>query len=471
MQKKVLVLVIGAALGLSAGSAGAGVNDKMKDMFRSHSNVTRPGVAEGASRGVVTGGSAQIRFPIERPGGFAFDPPSVSSGCGGFDLHGGNLSFPNAQQYIDTARAVIGNIGGFAFQFALANISSQSESIMSKIKDTVQQLNFADKSSCEIAQGIWNGSATAGIKERMDGISEVWSQDSGLTQDRYSASNPGGESASVVAARKSPEMRELVHGNWTWNSMKRTKAVEWLGESREAKEEFLSLVGTVISCAPGVGSCPSTDGKELVIRNLKPSLTLQDFVALDDQRTDQVTVYSCGGDIEECVSASPVQRRLASSVSQYVVDILLGKDGQPGYLQRQTMRGDEVSARTPEETSITSAMQTHTLAADAVQCYKASERGKGAAELIVRTVAPMIAAELLYTMSVEATKEMITDLYARTENTAAIEAGRMLEESNQSLYMQLEEIRKLTYKPGGVEEAIKRCAGSTVARATYLGGR
>src|SRR5690625_3342318 len=147
-------------MAVTAGAASAdSVNDRMRDMFGGYNNVTKPGVVEGATRGVVTGGNITIRQPIKTMGGWSFDPPDVSAGCGGIDLYGGNLSFPDKEQYVQMGRAIIGNIGGAAFRMALRQTCELCDSIMSSIQDTVNALNFDNMSSCQIANQMVEATA------------------------------------------------------------------------------------------------------------------------------------------------------------------------------------------------------------------------------------------------------------------------------------------------------------------------
>lgn len=461
MKKTTLSVLIGLLAAGVAADTAAGVQEKMDEMFGSSSNVTNPGVANGAHRGVITGGNVRIRTPIKTAAGFSFDPPSISAGCGGIDMYGGSLSFPSKEQFVQTGRAIVSNIGGFAFRMALKRVCDPCESIMTAVQDTVTALNMDNMSSCQIAQGVVNKDIGKALSGSMDNVASSWKTAAGETKDWFESFNAGGRrpSADVVAT---PEMEQVLQGNWTWEAITRSGAFEWLGNDKRAKEEVLSLLGTVMTCSPGQNGCPGEEGGDMTVQFLPATLRLQDFVALSSQQAPDYEMYSCA-DETGCIEAKIVHREMGRTASQRVVDVLLGKDGAPGYLAKKISPGDEVGAITAEEHAIAGGVGSG-IVARAVACYQAGERGHGHAETIVEGMAPLIAAEILAANFDQAILPMTRRLKQNTLSPGAQQGAEHLEEAREELRTQLKEIRDASNQPGMVASAVERCSSSAVAR-------
>lgn len=461
------ILLVGLAIGLVSGSASSGVNDKLQEMFGS-ANATMPGYVDSASRGVITGGNLSIRSPIVQPGGFAFDPPNISAGCGGIDLYGGNLSFPSKEQYIASARAIAMNIGGYAFKSSLKQICDVCESVMSQIQDTVNELNMDNMNSCQIAQGIVDGDKTAAVQSRARNLAAIWSKDTGESKDINEAYNAGSNNSPSKSARQDPGMRKLLEGNWTWQSINDTGAFDWLGTDKATREELMSLLGTVITCTRGENGCSAPSGSDPTPVVLAPQLKLQDFIALDAEASE-VRMYACGSD-DECLNPSQTaRRRLGKSAAQRVVDILLGTPESPGVLKRMVMPGENASPWTPEERALMA--NTTQVTERAVMCIKSGENGEGYARTIVEGYSQLIAAEMMYQTTQQSLTYLIQDLTNRAGAIGTEAATQMLKESRVQLEQQMGEIRQKTQTNDALAQAIERCAVKPLAQATYGGVR
>lgn len=461
MKKTQLSLLVGLLAAGATANTAAGVNEKMDEMFGASSNVTNPGVAQGAHRGVITGGNVRIRTPIKTASGFSFDPPSISAGCGGIDMYGGSLSFPSKEQFVQTGRAIVSNIGGYAFKMALKAICDPCESIMTAVQDTVTALNMDNMSSCQIAQGVVNKDIGAAMSNSYDQVASSWKSAAGETKDWFESFNAGGRRPSADVVNE-PEMKEVMEGNWTWEAITRSGAFEWLGSDKRAKEEVLSLLGTVITCSPGQNGCPGEEGDEMTAQFLPATLRLHDFVALTSQQAPDYEMYSCSDDTG-CIEAKVVHREMGRTASQRVVDVLLGKDGNPGYLAKKVSPGEEVGQITAEENAIAGGVGSG-IVARAVACYHAGERGHGHAETIVEGMAPVIAAEILAANFDQAILPMVRRLKQNTLSSGAQQGAEHLEKAREELRTQLKEIRTASNQPGMVAAAVERCSSSAVAR-------
>ncbi len=474
MKLRFAPVLIGIVLGLTAGNAAAdAVNDKMREMFGGHYNSTMPGVVRGATRGVITGGGVSVRQPIKTVPHWSFDPPSVSAGCGGIDMYGGNLSFPDKEQYIQMGRAIIGNIGGAAFKMALSQTCSLCDAVMSDIQDTVQALNFDNMSSCQIANQMVDAASN---KENPFG----WAAEAGRnaaseasfsrTRDWFESYNAGpGKESPVVGALGDPGMEDVLQGNLIWTALEETEAASWLGDSQKVREEVMSIIGTIVTCSASGDDdkCPmSSENGDIGMHTFYPELTLAEYATLEADATDEYSVYTCSD--EQCLNPKTTERKFGKTVAQQIVDTYLGADGQPGLLARSVMPGDmNREAMTQLETIMVA--RTNSMGARAFACARSGEVGMGYARLIVEGLAPQIAAETLHT----GLKQTIAKLRAHIGRKAVVvgsgPAADLLIEASETLDKQLADIRSKTQGNDMLASAIDRCSQTAVA-ASVVGG-
>lgn len=456
-------------MAVTAGPASAdSVNDRMRDMFGGYNNVTKPGVVEGATRGVVTGGNITIRQPIKTMGGWSFDPPDVSAGCGGIDLYGGNLSFPDKEQYVQMGRAIIGNIGGAAFRMALRQTCELCDSIMSSIQDTVNALNFDNMSSCQIAnqmvEATANGENPFGwASESASNVAASWRQTSGDARDWLEARNSGpGAESPVQRAKTDPEMAKMLEGNLVWMGLVETGAADWLGDSDQVREEIMSLLGTVITCSPdGSENClANSESGDAGTWHLPPTLSLLEYASLEGEGSGEYDVYDCGSG-PDCLKPNRVRRSLGKTVAQRIVDAYLGVDGQPGLLQRGVMPATMTGDATPFELGVL--RRTSNTGAKAFACTRAGVAGHGHAQFIIEGMAPQIAAESLHTGLSQIIQVLNGYVTERSQHVAAAGTKEMLERSSRMLLAQLNEIRAKTNSSDSLAQALDRCTAPVFA--------
>lgn len=454
-------LLIGLVVGLLTAHASAqSVNDRMRDMFGAHVNVTAPGAVEGATRGVISGGNVTIRTPITPWPAVNFDPPAVAAGCGGIDLYGGNLSFPDKEQYIQMGRAILGNIGGAAFKLALSSLCPSCDSVMGQIQDTVNALNFDSMSSCQIAEQIANGeNPFKGVANAGRSIAALWKQDTGQAPDAMSANDAGpGGTSPVVAAMKDEAMAEMLQGNFVWKGLNATEAAEWLTSSREGKEELMSLIGSFIMCTPASGmECPvNSAGDDPGGYPLEAILHLHEYATLENGASEAYQVWFCP-DAGECLNPRPVDRNFKKSLAAQIVDVYLGTEDRMGLLQRSVLPADEGEADglTSLERAIVS--NTQPLAARVFECSRQGAPGMGHARLIVEGLAPQIAAELLHTTTIQVVRELRKYVQANNTKVGADKALEVLQEAQARLDRDLIDIQKKADMTDTLRIALDRC--------------
>lgn len=467
-------VLVGLALGLVSTSVSAdAVNERMRQMFGAHTNVTRPGVVEGATRGVITGGNVTVRTPIRSMSGFTFDPPNVSAGCGGIDLYGGNLSFPDKEQYVQMGRAIIGNIGGAAFRMALKQTCELCDSIMSSIQETVNMLNFDDMSSCQIAQQMTSAAVSGEnpfsfAAESGQNMAASWAESAGMAKSKFDAyrAGPGEKSPVADVIAESPEMARVLQGNLVWDAMRESGMVDWLGDNRTAREEVLSLLGTVVVCAEASTECPQTTGAgDTGAFTFRPTLTLSEYATLEGGASEEYDIYSCAQ--EECLKPTVVKRRFGKTAAQMVYEAFIGTPDQPGLIDRVTLPGDQAGSQSSMERTIVASHNV--LAANVFRCAKSGERGRGEAKFIVEALAPQIAAESLHLALVQTIQQARRHLTENGQNIGAGPALALLEETRMDLDRQLAMIQTRTKSNDMVARSIELCSGSALVSHLGLG--
>lgn len=463
MKIRAAAVMVGMALGMvSTGVSADAVNDRMRQMFGAHSNVTRPGVVEGATRGVITGGNVTVRTPIRSMSGFTFDPPDISAGCGGIDLYGGNLSFPDKEQYVQMGRAIIGNIGGAAFRMALKQTCELCDSIMSSIQETVNALNFDNMSSCQIAQNMTSAAMNgenpfAFAAESGRSAAASWEQTAGVARDQFSAYRAGDRSPVSNAVSQEPSMARILQGNLVWDAMRESGMVEWLGDNRTAREEVLSLLGTVVVCSEGSDECPQpTSSGDPGAFTFLPTLTLSEYATLETNASEEYDIYSCAK--EECLKPMRVKRRFGKTAATLVYEAFVGTPGQPGMLDRVTLPGPQAGAMSSLERQIVAS--NNVLAASVFRCAKSGERGVGEAKFIVEAMAPQIAAESLHLALVQTINQARRHLTENAQHIGAGPAITLLDESRADLDRQLRDIHARTKSNDMLARSIELCAGA-----------
>lgn len=476
MKLRMIPLMVGLALGLTAGNASADeMNKRMRDMFGGHGNVTEPGKVHGATRGVITGGNITVRTPIKSAPRFSFDPPTVTAGCGGFDLYGGNLSYPDKEQFIQMGRAIIGNLKGAAFQLAMEVVCAPCASVMEKVRDTVNDLNFTDMNSCQIAEqmasSVRNGTDPfAGISMPGRNIAAIWKEDAGMASDRGEAANLGrGKRSPTQDALSDPKMAEILQGNLLWDGLEYSSSLAWLGESRAVKEEILSIIGFVIMCADETeGVCPQTsDVGDPGVFVYGPTVSLADFAVLNGEGDDEHEIWGCGND-EDCLNPQRIKRTFKRTAAQLIVDAYLGKDGQPGLLDTSVMPATAETPDSAEEALEQAVLQsTGYLGSMVMQCVKQGELGRGNANFIVESMAPQVAAELLHTTLMQVIAELKQYVSLRSMALGAPRAMETLSEAEARLRAELGDIYVKTNRGDVLGTALQRCSQHVLAPSVY----
>lgn len=326
-------------------SANAAVYSEMNAWFNDigvYGNITGPQAISGQTGTTFTGGSLYMRTPVRNYQLFAFQPPTIRSGCGGIDLHAGAFSFINSEAFTAMLRN-IGNVAiGAAFMMAVESVSPELAGILESMQKFSQAANNMNINSCEAGKALasmavdWVKSAFA--KEDTAGRSEAASH-TNIFSDALDAAtkflNDVNDRKNALTAMKnsSPGLKEALESkNVAWYALRR------LNISEDMTMLMMSITGTVIVRATD----KSPSGKPEI--EAKPgTITFEQLVGSPDSPHTKVTLYRCTDyDLSQfgCLSVTTYEEDLYSFY--YRVKKLL-EDGRVKVVSRSPMDfGDSI---------------------------------------------------------------------------------------------------------------------------------
>ena len=337
-MKKLTAFAVAVVASLSFGAVyaqSAGLQSQMDKMFGQMSTAAPPQMVIDARRGVVSGGSLEIRAPVAPPSASLLNlqPPAVSAGCSGISLYGGSLSFISGQQIVQEFRSIASNAEGLAFQMALQAMSNQlakEEEWFSKVQtDLSQHL----QSSCAVAQEALDRSGTSNaIQSFGTTVAQNLAVSTGDQSDSAAASNantPANNLANVEGQAHPQQMNNVVYGNVVWDALQKAKTGVTFGGGNVLQEEIMSITGTIIVCNPKTDpNCASSPGKDQIgMTPVAPTLKLEDLVY--GSTTQSANLYSCGTD-PRCMNPTLVTWSNPGFIS--MVKQKLGTDGTTGII-------------------------------------------------------------------------------------------------------------------------------------------
>ena len=242
-----------------AAGLGTGIDSFLRD-WEGQVTMSKPNFYEGQTRGYITGGSFDMRFPNRNVTPFAVTMPSISAGCGGVSLMGGAFSFINMQQFTQYLQAIAQNAMGMAFNLALTTLCPQCATVLSKLEQIAREVASNLKNSCKMTKEAFefagltpdklSGYANENCKlinSSLGEVSDIWGGDSvckdpGATQKAERAAinadpNKGGDPAAPPP--------NLTSGNLFWAAYLKIQ-----GDQPEYTlrfgEELMSLYGTFV---------------------------------------------------------------------------------------------------------------------------------------------------------------------------------------------------------------------------------
>ncbi|MFO1432913.1 MAG: conjugal transfer protein TraH [Candidatus Competibacteraceae bacterium] len=361
--------------------AQADLKDQMDRMFGDLVNVNQPAAFMGQRRGVLSGGSVVVRSRVMNPNLISIVPPSWKGGCGGIDLFAGSFSFISADEFVQLLRAIAANAKGYAFELALNAFCPSCQQEMARLSNIVRELTENLGNSCEMAHRLVNAAVPDTWQEVANAKSGLIAAQIGNVADYLEALRPhNGTTPAQNAAQGDPQkVAAEIQGNVVWRALQERQAAAWFrqGDVR-LLEALMSLTGTVI-----VGPIPPGQQEHEVIE-LDHLLSLQDLLAGSSQ-TRPVTLWSCGDDtgVDGCLHPVKLEIELKGMRAR-VEDLLLGDTGM--------LAKARFNLGKPSDPELAFLQTAPPIVA---MLRNLAVKDLGAAEVLAREAAPVIALELV----------------------------------------------------------------------------
>ena len=157
MKRATLTCLIGLLL---AAPVHADVNSDMNNFFGKlgfDGNTSRPQVWQGQAAGYASGGSMYMRTSVRQIQMVSLSLPSMSAGCGGIDAYLGSFSHINGEELQRFVKQIMGNAAGYFFDLALQTTVPEMKQAKDFLQKLASDVNSANMSSCQAAQGIVGG--------------------------------------------------------------------------------------------------------------------------------------------------------------------------------------------------------------------------------------------------------------------------------------------------------------------------
>lgn len=267
-------------------TASADLGGELKNMFTNgvSSNTTGPSAYKNGSRSGWVGGDANFRIANKPFTLMTFDPPRVSAGCGGIDMHGGSFSFIDSSKFNDLLRTVMQQAVGLLFQAALQQINPGLEKLVGQAQKSIQDLNAMMSNSCAIAHQVVDGTFSfSKIAEQAKNSAADLAAVAG-SKDLFAAQHatPAERQADGAAVQKSNPHA----GNLLWRALSRSRAAKNFGSQfgdlqvstdplvneKKAKLLIMSVLGTQIINSAGATATEPVNGGVI-----SPTMTIDDI--------------------------------------------------------------------------------------------------------------------------------------------------------------------------------------------------
>lgn len=436
------VAVLALSMSLQ-GPARADVQGLMNDMFNSMSNTTPPGYWESTRRGVLSGGSFQMRNKITNEQLISFVPPSFSAGCGGIDFFGGAFSFINAAQFTQLMRNVASNAAGYAFQLALDSMCPTCMSVIETLQKKLQELAQFGSNSCQLAQGLVNDTLGAALGKRRSNASLI-GMVKGTASDMFDAitETSGTDPETRVSDNHPDEEKKQITGNLVWRALKNNGIGSWFRLSNGAamsdasgnlfNEVLMNLTGTIIIPPQSASSDSTTsDPKQTHTTVWMPSNRLK---VTDLMNGGTFSIQVCDTyDADGCLSPNGSQNVTIKGFYQLTQETLFGTATSTGLVDNLRNPGYTPSAA---DQAFLSA-QSGSLGSQLVNISRRSGR---AAEELARAMAPHMALEMARVLITDMMKG-VRDGSLATDDPNAADLMKVFSEAQRDIDAELSQLR------------------------------
>jgi len=427
-----LIFVSGGAYGSS------GFQKQMEDGFNAMASVTKPQIVNGSIRGEISGGSFTVRHKVKGPIGspIGWRLPSVNIGCGGWDIFGGSFSVISSDQVIAMLRAIAASAVAYAFKLALSTISDKVAQNMELLWKDNTFFNMMGKNSCELGQALVDSTLGAfKTKANQRGSNEA--VETGIKDDSAEATNNlKADTPAMEAAKRNqddPEaLKAIIEGNHIWNAMRAHPSSAWTLFGGDAFiEDVMSVVGTIIQCAPNVKGCPGTGGVAVGGQNDVVMIKRESLIGLrqlvkGEVGNSEMKRWVCN---EKTLCLNPIAQPLSNyvGIEEKLRKALLGETeglGQ-GIIGRQAWN----LPMEPGEGGIITA------GGDYVElAFRLANQNENSARHYVEHFSEIMAAEIAYEIIDEALVKVL-EAVSQYEGGTAVDAQKLVREARLELGM------------------------------------
>lgn len=301
---------------LTSSSSYASLNGEVDNWFtkQDYANVTPAGSFETQAGRMYTGGGISTRSQVSPVFELVnIQSPKISAGCGGIDIFTGGFSHINADQFVESLRAIGQNAKSLAMMMAIKIVTPQLEDLMNKVKGFADRFNQFQTDSCQAASALLEtGTRAVGWTEscislRMERLGET----------RAMAENScttGGKGLPSLTSNETMNRKAFVEGNLVWNVLMQDP---YFRNDVDLAEMIMNITGTVIM-DKGTSNDPEPKVKAKVASIIGNDYTSEQFknifnaLYLGRKSSETLTMYKCAtGDrsanIKSCTNLTTPQ--------------------------------------------------------------------------------------------------------------------------------------------------------------------
>ena len=321
----------------------------LKEIFEVMTVSAGPTSYETQKRNGVAFGTFSARFSMYQPKVISFQPPSLSTGCGGIDFFAGSMDLVKKEELVQMARAVAAGAAVYAFNLATEAICPSCAAAMQDLQEKLEQFNELVSADCQnvveglsraqkgadMAQGLKDQVEASGWHQKLSSFAATKTESYGTWVDLLTDTSPTGDPKHAPSA---------IMGNRMWNILGESNIDEWVFSPAwpedETQELLMSLTGTIIVTG------------EAEFDYVKPSLSVQELIygTVDDS---DIKVLRCNkSESRDADGRLPCTQLIDQNgtatqwkgIYPQVIDILIGSDGlaQKMYYKRD-LDDDEIA--------------------------------------------------------------------------------------------------------------------------------
>lgn len=237
-----------------ASPAQADLNELFDKSFGGMINVTSPGAYSGSTRGILVGGSVEVRTKLTRaPNLLGITRPSVKAGCAGISIFGGAFSSINMDEFTEYLRSVMSNALGYLFKIGIESICPSCGKVLDSLEDFIGRVNSWMKDSCQMAKMLVDKSGASDMVKFEE--TNAFNQAAGewaSAIEGFVEKIPTPNSIEQYAYSKNPdEAKKAFEGNLVYDALKRANTanrfdVSAAAEVKKLYEQIMSLTGTIL---------------------------------------------------------------------------------------------------------------------------------------------------------------------------------------------------------------------------------